>query len=349
MSSIGPVTAGSTQATPSRLSQPGTCGPSESRTRPSPGAPLVSSSSPKTSIAAVGRGRTSNSSSPLDAARPMTAGVIGVPAGSNASPRCASSPGSRHSRSGRGSPRTRSPSTVESSMRTIASVPAGTIAPVAMLDAGAVLIEWCGGRAGQHLSEIAPWLGAADGPTVDGRRRKRRQVGQWAEVGGERRTVARGQRQRNRWPGGVAPGPITDLARPGPRHGDGFHGCLRLHCRLHAHAVSLSRAEPPPILVGPDAVGPDAGRATIRSVVAAAELIHCVRQDRSEYGQAVARAAGGAGQVHDQRTAGHPGQPTGEYGRRHGSPGNGPKSPRRSRAPRSREAPGSPRGSDRSG
>ena len=250
VSSIGPVTAGSRHVTPSRSSQPGTCGPSESRTRPSPGIPLVSNSSPNTSMAAVGLGRTSNSSRPLDAARPMTPGVTGVPAGNNTSPRCASSPGSRHSRSGRGSPRTRSPSTVESSMRTIASAPTGTMAPVAMLTHVPSAVERRRGRPGQHLSQIPPGLGAADGPAVDGRGWERRQVGERAEVGGERCAVTLGQRQRDRRPGRILAGAVTDLARSRPRHSDGHDGCLRLHCRLHAHAISLSRPEPAPIQVG---------------------------------------------------------------------------------------------------
>ncbi len=56
-----------------------------------------------------------------------------MPPGNSSSPRYASSPGSRHSGCDRGVPSTRpSAVRVDSSMRRIAVVPAGTIAPVAI-------------------------------------------------------------------------------------------------------------------------------------------------------------------------------------------------------------------------
>src|SRR5690606_20597952 len=84
------------------------------------------------STTARGRGRTISLSYPQDAASPSSPGVTGVPTGSSSSPALASSPGSRHSGRSRGSPRTRPSVTVASSTRTIAVVPAGTIAPVAI-------------------------------------------------------------------------------------------------------------------------------------------------------------------------------------------------------------------------
>ena len=137
VSSIGP--SGSkpgTASAPRRRSQAGSCGPRESRTFPAPGGPDVSSSSPNITRPIPTGGVTRNVSCPAAAARPMTAGVTGVPAGSSSSPRSASSPGSRHSGVTAASPRTRpSGSGSASSSRMMVSVCSGTIAPVAIFTA----------------------------------------------------------------------------------------------------------------------------------------------------------------------------------------------------------------------
>ena len=130
----GPPPRPASMVAPQRRSQPGICGPSESRTRPSPGVPVVSSSSPNTRSAARGRAAAPSATrirrSPPRRSRPGRPRCRPAAAPRPWSP---PRPAAAIRASRRGVPLTSpAPSRVDSSTRIRASAPAGTIAPVAI-------------------------------------------------------------------------------------------------------------------------------------------------------------------------------------------------------------------------
>ena len=149
----------------------------------------------------------------------MTPGVTGVPAGNSTSPRCASSPGSRHSRSGRGVPRDE------------VAVHGGLLDPDDRVGAGRhhgaggdltqvpSASSGARGRPGQHLSLIPPRRRRHAPPS---RRRSTSGTPAGRSAGGgrrrasHRRTSASGRSTGDR---AASPGAVADLARPRPRHG----------------------------------------------------------------------------------------------------------------------------------
>ena len=123
----------STRSTPRRASQPGSCGPRLSRTRPSLAGPSARISSPRTRSRTIGRRRTETVSCPPAAASPIRAGVMIEPAWISTSPARASSPARRTSPPERTRPRTDpSWSMRPSSLRRTPSQPSGSAAPVAI-------------------------------------------------------------------------------------------------------------------------------------------------------------------------------------------------------------------------
>ena len=133
---------------PAVAMRPGSIGPTASRTRPDPGRPRGTTSSPVTTTRTRGGSVTASVSWPAPAASPITAGLTCLPLGIRTVPFGHASPRRRMCRPGAlTGPLTISPSRAAASYRSTVSARAGTGAPVATSRHSPSLSESAGGCA----------------------------------------------------------------------------------------------------------------------------------------------------------------------------------------------------------